>query len=58
MQSGYTKHDKHDSKDPRQTLSMLKHDQELHKAKPKHAIMVVQMQDACYDNKGDYKASA
>ena len=43
MQSGI-KHDKHDSKDPRQTLSMLKHDQKLHKAKPKHASMVVTKQ--------------
>ena len=57
MQRGYTKHGKCESKDPRQTLSMLKHDQKPHKAKPKNASMVVQRQDAFLGKIEEYKAS-
>ena len=57
MQRSYTKNGKHESKDLRQTLSMLKHDQKLHKAKPKYASMVVQRQDAFLGKIEEYKAS-
>ena len=46
MQRGYTKCGEHDQINTQQSLNMIKHDQKLHKAKPKHASMVIQMQDA------------
>ena len=57
IRRGYIKHGKHGSKDSRQTLSMLKHDQKLHKAKPKHASMMVQRQDVFLGKMEEYKAS-
>ena len=57
MQRAYIKHGKHDQIDTQQSLNMLKHDQKLHKAKPKHASMVIQMQDASLGKIEECKAS-
>ena len=57
MQRGYTKYGKHDQINTQQSLNMIKHDQKLHKAKPKHASMMVQRQDVFLGKMEEYKAS-
>ena len=46
MHSNYINHVKHDQISGQQTLSMMKHGQELHKVKPKYESMVVKCHDA------------